>query len=219
MASSRRGRFSILLISILLLLLLRPFLSHLPIARALSTALFSLAIFSALYGVSRPRWAFHTGLLLVVPAIVTAWLHYASSDVRLLIARDALMLLVFAFTAVVVLLHVLRADRITAEQTSGAVAAYLLLGIVWGLAYSILDTVAPGSLSIGRAGSAADAGGIGAYVYYSFVTLTTLGYGDVTPVSDRARSLSMVEAVIGQLYLAVLIAKLVGMQVSAHSRR
>ena len=86
---------------------------------------------------------------------------------------------------------------------------------MWGLAYFLLESAAPGSLSIGPV---SDEARFGASIYYSFVTLTTLGYGDILPLTDRARSLAYVEAVIGQIYLAVLLAKLVGMYVSASSQ-
>ena len=206
------GRFSSLLVAILLLLLLRPFLEGFVIARFLLTALFTATLVSALYSVSRPAWAFKLGITLIVPAIALTWLPYVVTVPRLELVRYLLTLLAFAFTAVVMVIHTLQAKRVTVEQISGALCAYLLMGLVWGLAYFLLESAAPGSLSIG---SVSDEARFSASVYYSFVTLTTLGYGDILPLTDRARSLAYVEAVIGQIYLAVLVGKLVGMFVSA----
>jgi hypothetical protein len=205
------GRFSSLLVSILLLLLLRPFLEGFVVARLLLTALFTAALISALYSVSRPAWAFKVGLALIVPAIAWAWIRHVIASPVLELSGYPILLLAFGFTAVVTVLHTLQAKRVTVEQISGALSAYLLFGLVWGLAYFLLESAAPGSLSFG---TASDEARFGASIYYSFVTLTTLGYGDILPLSDRARSLAFLEAVIGQIYLAVLVAKLVGMYAS-----
>ena len=209
------GRFSSLLVTILLLLLLRPFLEGFAVARFLLTALFTATLFSTLYSVSRPAWAFTLGLTLIVPAIAMTWLRHAITSRVLEQSGYVIMLLAFAFTAVITVIHTLRARKVTVEQISGALSAYLLFGLVWGLAYFLLESAAPGSLSIGPV---SDEARFGASIYYSFVTLTTLGYGDILPLTDRARSLAYVEAVIGQIYLAVLLAKLVGMYVSASSQ-
>ena len=90
----------------------------------------------------------------------------------------------------------------------------MLFGVACGLAFFLLNAVVPGSLSMS---TTFNDDLLGSYVYFSFVTLTTLGYGDISPVSQQARSLALVEAVVGQLYLAVLIGKLVGMY-SGHRR-
>ena len=208
----RPGRFSSLLVAILLLLLLRPFLQGLIVARLLLTALFTATLVSALYSVSRPAWAFRVGLALIIPTIALIWLRYFISSSILEQSSYLMLLLALAFTAMVTLAHTLEARRVTTEQISGALSAYLLFGLVWGLAYCLLESAAPGSFSFG---DASDERLFGDSVYFSFVTLTTLGYGEILPLSDRARSLAYVEATIGQLYLVVLVGKLVGMFASA----
>ena len=204
-----------LLIAILLLLLLRPFLEGFVVARILLSALLIATLISALYSVSRPAWAFKVGLVLMVPAIALVLLRYATTSPAIERSGYVFMLLAFAFTAVVMVTHTLLAKRVTVEHISGALSAYLLMGLVWGLAYFLLESAVPGSLSIG---SVSDDARFDASIYYSFVTLTTLGYGDILPLTDRARSLAYVEAVVGQIYLAVLIGKLVGMYVSASGK-
>ncbi len=206
------GRFSSLLVTILLLLLLRPFLQGFVVARFLLTALFTATLVSALYSVSRPAWAFKLGLALIMPAAALIWLRHAVASPAVEWGAFLIMLLAFAFTAAVMVMNTLQAKRVTVEQISGALSAYLLMGLVWGLAYFLLESAAPGSLSLGPG---PDEARLGASIYYSFVTLTTLGYGDILPLTDRARSLAGVEAVVGQIYLAVLVGKLVGMYVSA----
>src|SRR5262245_27203438 len=100
---------------------------------------------------------------------------------------DATSLLSLALFVVLVLWQTLRAGPVTFHRIQGAVAAYLLLGVIWAYAYSLLSQLRPGAFS----GAANAADGPRAWLYYSFVTLTTVGYGDVLPVHPAARSLAM----------------------------
>ena len=112
---------------------------------------------------------------------------------------------------VIVLGQTLRAGPVTFHRIQGAVAAYLLLGIIWAHAYALVAHLGPGAF----AGPLSPADGPRAFFYFSFVTLTTVGYGDVLPVHPVARSLAMLEAVTGPLYLAILIARLVSLTVAS----
>ena len=116
----------------------------------------------------------------------------------------------FAFL-VVVLTLTFRAGPITFHRIQGAVSAYLLLGILWAHAYALLASLRPDAFS----GIRSDVEGPRAFLYFSFVTLATVGYGDVLPVHPVARSLAMLEAVTGSLYLAILVARLVSLSVPA----
>ena len=123
-----------------------------------------------------------------------------------------------------ILTHVLRADRVTSDTILGAICVYLLIAMFFFMLYSSLELMTPGSF-IGVEGRVSDAVGgprpLGRYpdlLYYSLVTMTTLGFGDITPVGALPRVLSATEAVIGQLFVAILIARLVGLQIS-HAQR
>lgn len=102
--------------------------------------------------------------------------------------------------------------ELNTNRLVGVICVYLLLGVIWALAYSLVELAAPGSLT----GVEPDAeGGWGSnWIYFSFVTLTTLGYGDITPVSATARSLAYLQAIAGQFYIAVLVAGLVSAYIS-----
>ena len=109
--------------------------------------------------------------------------------------------------AMVVLAQTFRAGPVNRHRIEGAVAAYLLLGLAWALAYELVGLLAAGAFSgTGRSGPERPD-----LVYFSFVTLTTVGYGDVTPVHPVARSLAVAEALTGQLYPAILLARLVSL--------
>jgi hypothetical protein len=102
--------------------------------------------------------------------------------------------------------------EINTNRLVGAICVYLLLGVIWALIYSLLEFAAPSSFTGIAPGDAA--GWDSGWIYFSFVTLTTLGYGDITPVSETARSLVYLQAIAGQFYIAVLVAGLVSAYIS-----
>jgi len=97
----------------------------------------------------------------------------------------------------------------------GAVCVYLLIGVIWSVAYALLELAAPGSFE-GFSNEMSPTWNPD-WVYYSFVTLTSLGYGDLLPLTNSARTLSYMETVVGQFYLAIMVAGLVGAYLSAKS--
>jgi voltage-gated potassium channel len=99
--------------------------------------------------------------------------------------------------------------EINTNRLVGAICVYLLLGVIWALVYSLLEFAAPSSFTGVGLGLSDAAGWDSSWIYFSFVTLTTLGYGDITPVSETARSLVYLQAIAGQFYIAVLVAGLV----------
>jgi hypothetical protein len=108
---------------------------------------------------------------------------------------------------------------VTFDTISAAICAYLLIGVAWAYAFAVVELRYPGSFSAALfqrpTGNAAPLlASLRTFVYYSFVCLTTTGFGDILPVSEGARSLSVMEAVFGQLYMAILIARLVGLEIA-----
>ncbi len=113
----------------------------------------------------------------------------------------------------VVFRHVFRAGRVTVHRISGAVAAYVLIGLFFSFVYDAIELIWPGSFNFATSGARGE-GLSDPLAYYSYTTLTTVGYGDVTPLTPLTQSLSNVEALIGQLFPAILIARLVALEVS-----
>jgi hypothetical protein len=166
---------------------------------------FALLLISGLRALSERRLAV---LLLTPVAAVTVAIHFASWVIpihRIWVEIASLVSLTLLF--LVVLSQTFRSGPITFHRIQGAVAAYLLLGVIWAVAYSLVDFLRPGSFS----GLASAADGSRSWLYFSFVTLTTVGYGDVLPVHPVARSLAILEAVTGPLYLTILLARLVSL--------
>jgi hypothetical protein len=114
----------------------------------------------------------------------------------------------FLLLAIAVGINVFASGRVISERLFGAVVLYLLLGLIWGVIYAVISAHSPEAFA-GHPGATV---GLADWMYFSFVTLTTVGYGDITPVTTGARSLAMLEALTGQLYPAVIIARLVSLQ-------
>ena len=142
-------------------------------------------------------------------ALAVRWMAFFTPTAALQLWSDQWSLAAILLIAVVLLLQVFREGPVTHSRIQGAIAVYLLFGIGWAHAYHIAETLHPGSFAT----TAAAMSNVSDWVYYSFVTLTTVGYGDITPARPIARTLSIGEALTGQLYLAVLIARLVAMEV------
>jgi hypothetical protein len=126
----------------------------------------------------------------------------------------------YFWAAALIVASLFRRRALSLDSVFGAICGYLLLGMAWGVLYSMLDTVWPGSFAVGDRLAEqvrAEHSRIPLFTYYSFVTLTTVGYGDGTPLSTPARTCAWLEALTGQFYLAVLVAGLVGALLSKKS--
>lgn len=151
------------------------------------------------------------GLTSVIAAatLVIRWIAWDRHTVRMLLWNDWSTVIAVSLIALVLLSQIFRPGRVSHLRIQGAIAVYLLFGVLWAHAYHIAALLQPGAFH----GPAEELSNVGGWAYYSFVTLTTVGYGDITPVSQVARTLSIAEALTGQLYLAVLIARLVAMEI------
>jgi voltage-gated potassium channel Kch len=123
-----------------------------------------------------------------------------------------------------VLYRVLRKGPITSHRVQGAVAVYLMLGLIWAMAYSLVFILDPSSFDLRSSVEGVDdllgihTRGMSRLIYFSFVTMTTLGYGDITPQSKLAQDLAILQALIGQIYLVVIIGRLVAVAVGRTER-
>ncbi len=206
LARARAMRFHYLLASLILLLAVYPYVNAGASGPAALKVLSSFVLITGVYAVSNRRRQVVVAALLAVPAFGLGWLHVITGNPALGTAEIVFTLLFYAFTALIGLLQVLGERRITTDTIYGAVSVYLLMGLTWANAYALVESVNPGSFS---AESGDGAFIFPTFIYFSFVTLATLGYGDIPPVTDQARSLAVLETVSGTLYIAVLIARLV----------
>ena len=206
----RADRFLVLLIAIVSLFAIRPFLKGIIGITLLMDIFFTIILLSGAYAVSQKKTAFIIATILLLPALVAHWVNYFISIPYSNFVFLIFETLFFTFVTVTILSYLFRAEEITSDVIIAAICAYFLLGLIWALIFSIIESVQPGSFQI----SEDEESVVSILFYFSFVTLTTLGYGDVTPISTSARSLALLESIMGQLYLAILIARLVGIHIS-----
>jgi Ion channel len=213
------GRFTVLLLTIMLLLVSQPMFSQHDFAQNLATAAMSLVLLSALYSIRAARFYFATALLLIVPALGSrlALLLTSSPAIETLGAITSCLFLAVIVIALVTRLFIVKS--VTLDTISAGICAYLLMAIAFAYAFAAVELQNPNSFSATlfqkQSSSIAPLmASLHNFIYYSFVCLTTTGFGDIAPLSEGARSLSVMESVFGQLYVAILIARLVSLEVA-----
>jgi hypothetical protein len=208
----RFRRFSTveLLIALALLLFFFPFVEEVKGGDLIVSLLLSLVLLSAVLAVSDRKGVLLIALVLAIPAIAGRWInHFWPDVVRPAVFLTAALVLT-AFVVANLLRFVWRAPSVNTEVLCASISAYLMLGLMWTMAYWLVDQLTPGAFSFNTSTGTRSMNGFTGF-YFSFITLSTVGYGDITPVSRIARWLAAMEAVTGLLYVAVLIARLVSL--------
>ncbi len=205
------GRFFSLLVSIVLFFAVAPFLEGLVGLKMLFDIFLSLMLLSAIQAASQNKLTLLISVLLSMPMLLCIWASYFVAMPQMRMAGFGFSFLFLAYTTLLIMRHIFRTEEVTRDIIHGALVVYLLLGVLWGFIFALLESLRPGSFEI-PAGLIEENRLL--FIYYSFITITTLGFGDITPLTAPARSLSLLEAVFGQLYLAVLVARLVGLHIS-----
>lgn len=215
----RRGRLYYLLVCLVLFIILYSF-GGASLAKQLVLDVVLLGVLiSATVLVRQTRGSLIVSLALGIPWVVSVWVDmFVVLDRNLYLLTTATGIAFLIWVTKVLLLHVMTARRVTADTIYGAVCVYLLFGLTWSAAYRLLEVLSPGSFA-GPLGIDPQTGReISNYAYFSFTTLTTLGYGDITPVAAPAKAIAILEAVAGPLYIAILISRLVSIYVSQSVR-
>lgn len=174
----------------------------------LSTLLLSIGI----YSLSEQRHAFWGGVALAVPTVISSVIASLHSDRNWTLALNyGTNLVFFAYITVMMIASMLKEQRISANTLFAGVSCYLLLAFTWANYYGLaqlLYTPAFVSQNVTYTGEFSDV------LYFSLVTLSTAGYGDILPFAPPVRMSAGFEAIVGQLYLAILIARLVGLHIT-----
>jgi Ion channel len=214
-AKHKPTRHLALLCFLLLLFVGAPFLAPFRYGVLALLIIGAAVLLSGTYAVSERRKLFYVSLVLALTAVVLNGLLLFVSSPWLVLLSNLCLLIVLALFTASILADVLRSGRVTADKIYGALCVYLLIGFAWGILYAILDQLEPGSFTAPQ-----DTDGVNENVarvmrmrYFSVVTLTTVGFGDIVPRSAAARMFATLEAVMGQIYLAVLVARLVGLHI------
>jgi hypothetical protein len=206
---THRYRFRILLAALLAMLAAAPLTVGDSALDPLFGLAFSLVILAGLLAMKQERTLLLLAVLLGVPAIIARWISILVPEQTAVLFGSLFPIFFLSFFVIFLLRAVITTDPVTTDTIAGALSVYLLLGFVWSLVYQSLTLVDPAAFHVGS--SIADTGPLDRmdFVYYSFITLATVGYGDITPVAPLAQSFAYAEAVTGVIYVAVLVARLV----------
>ena len=200
-----------LLIALALFFISAPFVEEIEGGELIVSGLFSLVLLAGVVAVADSKRVLVIAIVLAIPAIAGRWMNHFRPD---LVPPHVFLtagLILIAFVVANLLRFVLRAPSVNAEVLCASISAYLMLGLMWTLAYWLVDQLTPGgAFSFNTNAGTRSINGFTGF-YFSFITLSTVGYGDITPVSRIARWLAAMEAMTGLLYVAVLIARLVSL--------
>jgi hypothetical protein len=230
-------RHTALLTAIVALFMIRPLIGDRAIASVVFSIVLLVTLLFALYAIQvddllgeretllaqRKRRSI-IGWALAVPAIAERLAIIYAPSPAVYLAGTTLWLLLFIFVTWHLLCGVLRQREITSETISMSISVYLLLGFTWGLFYIVLHHLQPLAFSLGSSptpisGPSTEQEAFPVLIYFSLTTLATIGYGDITPVTLQARYAAVAEGIMGQFYMAILVARLVGMQMSQAASR
>ena len=208
------GKFSYLLASLIFLLVAASFAGEDRISCILFCLLMTGVLLVSAVTICRHHKNLVPALSLAIPTIIFNWLGFTTTNQTVFIVHNSLLVLFFGFVAYHVLYSILADERVTLDTIRGAVCIYLLIGLAWTYIYGTMQIVDSGAIEfyVTDAQDTMSAFGNSTFTqtaYYSFVTMTTLGFGDIHPVSAPARTASILQAIFGQFYLAVLVARLV----------
>ncbi len=184
------------------------------IAELMFDAILLAGVYSV--GPGRQRWPF---LALTVVTLAVRWGELLSGVRGLDVSALGITAVWIAYAVSIIIGHLFRRRDVTVDTILGAVVTYLLAAVAFNMVFQIIELGSPGSFSGLPDGIPQDRAALSdAMMYFSLVCITTMGYGDVVPVSELARPLAVVEGVFGQLYLAVMIARLVGLHLATERR-
>lgn len=225
-SNAKEHRFVFLLSALTLLFVAAPIVRelgpglHPRLADGVVAAAFATIILSVVFAVSRSRLTELVALGLAIPAIGLQALHVWRGSQWVAVADHCVGIVFLTYAVVLVLRYLFDTSHVTLDMICASVCVYFILAVIWAMGYSLLQAFDPQSFSFSYASEKENEviqfGGARTMtaLYYSFVTMSTLGYGDIVPRSPLARMAAALQAVVGQLYLVVLVSRLVGIHIS-----
>lgn len=214
-----KNKFLCLLLALVAFFLITPFIVDSMVDMYVFGLLFTIILLASVYVITHNRWLILTGIILASLIFIGLWLNNLFIENRGFLAVEyILMTLYFLMITVIVLRTVIKDNVISYNTIFGAICGYLLIGLVWSFFYSMVYFFQAGAFNFPDVRFVVFDSNFQQFTYYSFVTLTTLGYGDITPISNIAKTLAWIEAIVGQVYLTVWIAQLVGLHITQRSQ-
>jgi len=221
--------FLLLFISLILFYLGTPLIRlfedgrHTLLSDSITAGLYMVFMLTAIFTVSKSRRSRIIGIAFAIPVALLSAGRIAMESLEAEFVFQVLAMVYLCYSIVLILKFIFDRQAVNANKIFAALCVYLLISLLWALLYSMIELLQPTSfihvaansenivnMNVGRSGTAIA-------LYYSLVTMTTLGYGDIIPANEVARMFASLQAVIGQLYIAVLIARLVGLHAAQNT--
>jgi hypothetical protein len=222
LARLRSRRFALLMWAMVINLLLAPVMASFrapTLGGLLSAILFGAVLVAAVFAVSHKKSTTRMAIALAATAVLTMVLNFVREDRDAEILNHLMEGAFLLFIAGLLIRHIFTTSKVTLDLISAALCAYLVFGLMCASLFAAIEGLQPGSFHLPEEGQSFSTSGFSAeedilQVYFSFVTLLTLGYGDVYPVGSLARIAAILEAFAGQIMMVVLVARLVGVHVA-----
>ena len=207
-----KSRFVYIILATMLVILVAPFIRHSGITGHLITTLMTAMIpLTSFYALTADRSRAIVILLIAAPFVILDGMSLFFTTRYLMIASIGFGTILYLYIIVLLVINLLSYRVVTADLIYCAISTYFLIGVMWAGMYIILEGISPGSFS--GISETSD------LLYFSFVTLTTVGFGDITPQSILGKRLAVFEAAMGGIYLAVIIAMIVGRYMSMRTEQ
>jgi hypothetical protein len=210
---AHRNKDLFTLASLFAIILVFPIFEKSPVSDVLLVCLFTALLLFSLYEVSDSPRQVAVGVLLAVPALLTAWTNLFVPSRNMLVAELLSVAVFLVYILLAILKRVLSAREVTLTELYRAVNVYIMIGIAFGMIYSLTELLSPGSFQYTYGQHS-----FSSVFYFSFVALSTAGFGDITAISPFARSVVIIEMIIGVMYMAMLIGLLVNAHYSSRYR-
>lgn len=204
---SRKYDNYILFFSLVGVLFLLPFVNAMPLLRFALVGQYTFVMVYLIFSARHTRAVYLIDILFVVPTLLATWLDSVYQNELTFVASYTTMLAFFLYVQYLVVMQMVHARKVDANTIFGSMNIYIIAGLIWGYSYILLNHFDASAFHLPEYESFSKQ--VELFTYYSYSTLTTLGYGDIVPQSAQARMLSVLEAVFGQLYLAIVVAKMV----------
>jgi Ion channel len=226
-----KHRYTCLLFALLFLFLGLPFITQRTAGFRIADLVLMAVLLVSIWCVSKTRRHMIVGLVLAAPVIILIVIANINGRRGEMIASLVVTTLFLLYVGIIVFCDVIHASRVNMQTILGSICVYLTIGTLWAMIYAGIEISAPGSFNVGgvptteiieemrRKEGGESNSHFDEYIYYSYVTLTTLGYGDLTPRSRAAKAMASLEAIVGQIYLTVLVARLVGLHIAFQMER
>jgi hypothetical protein len=211
-------RSLLLMLSLLLLMLLTPFLENHRIGEVFLLISLFVTLITAILQLHGKETLRSLAIGVAIPVVLIEVAGIFRPSHSLLIAADGMLMAFFGFASVGLFTYLGEPGAITSGRVYTSVSLYLMLATFWSALFNLTEAIHPGSFALGGAGASARVSRSG-FLYFSLITLTTVGYGDIVPVTPAARVFAALEGAAGVLYIAITVARLVAAYQRVESER